>query len=341
MVLTHLANSTLLRLLPSSRSRSTEEPQHFHQFSRLPIELRLKIWRYAAYPRLVTLHLHDKNPALFVGEDRYEGYRPNWTPRAGTTASKYMDYPLFIPGPIERVPPIEGFRNPPTSPRHVVVTLCSNSNPCGCNSFPPKTKNSLPAPEVLLVCRESRYEILPYYRRYFEHEYDSWGSQVLHPISQFKKPRRLSAEVSRAGITFAPTIDALHIYLNVASIGDVMGINRFAGIVAKQIPDVQRVVLSIHVSIRRYRTVGRDRSQLWRTWGSTGWWVPVNHLVNMPALEEVVLVIPKSVKMLPAEWKIRTKDQWIDELALVEDEWPAGWKRKIPSLRFVSSVQEV
>lgn len=60
----------------------------------------------------------------------------------------------------------------------------------------------------------------------------------------------------------------------------------------------------------------------------------------MPALREVVLLVRKKEKMLPVEWRNRTEGQWVEELLKVEDQWPAGWEGRMPSLKFVYDLED-
>jgi hypothetical protein len=162
---------------------------------------------------------------------------------------------------------------------------------------------------------------------------------VVNPISRFEKSPPSEPPVT--GLIINPSVDTLHIGVNVASYSGVLTLSRFAAIVAQQIPDIQRVILSLHIAMPPYKFWASARFQYWKNWGGIGWWVPSRHLIKMPALREVVLLVRKKEKMLPVEWRNRTEGQWVEELLKVEDQWPAGWEGKMPSLKFLYSLEDV
>jgi hypothetical protein len=68
--------------------------------------------------------------------------------------------------------------------------------------------------------------------------------------------------------------------------------------------------------------------------------VPVRFLVKLRGLGEVILVCNLKEKMLPVEWRTRTEEQWAEELLKEREGWPVEWEERMPSLRFVGSVEE-
>ncbi|KAH7330515.1 hypothetical protein BKA65DRAFT_509517 [Rhexocercosporidium sp. MPI-PUGE-AT-0058] len=343
MDLIQSASSALSRCFTSSRRPHDTLPvrpplKSFPQFSELPTELRLRIWSVAAPSRIVRVHLHEFSPPRLRDEQRWEGYAPDSDSNSSADVPSHHG-PRFIQGPAERRPDLPMYGVPRAEPHHMLITLCSASHPCGCDIYPPRSQNLLPIPGVLLACHESRGVLLGQYRRCLEEEYDTWGNKVVNPISRMQKS--LPSQPPVTGVIMNPSADILHVGTNVASCHSVVELNRFAGIVAQQIPDVRKIVLNLHIAMPPYKFWASGRFQYWKNWGGTGWWVPARHLVNMPCLKEVVLVVNKSERMLPVEWRNRTESQWIEELLKVEDQWPAVWEGKIPSLKFVQSVEDV
>lgn len=338
MGLLQTANSLLSSLFTSSSSRydleqSPPGPTSFEQFSQLPVELRLRIWSFAAPSRILRVHLHEHCPSWIDEEERWAGYAPDPSRDRDSdsdepTASSLSNLPRFDPGP-ETFP----------RPYHVVVTPCSASHPCDCEYYPPKSHNLLPLPGVLLACRESRDSLWTHYRRCLDEEYDTWGHKVASPRSAFEKSPPSQPPVR--GLIINPATDILHVGVNVASHSSVLELTHFAAVVAQQIPDIQRVVLSLQIAMPPYKFWASARYQYWQSWGTSGWWVPARHLIQMPSLREVLLVARKKQKMLPVEWRTRTEGQWAEELLKVEDQWPTAWEGKMPSLNFVDSFEEL
>ncbi|KAH6719471.1 hypothetical protein BKA61DRAFT_276567 [Leptodontidium sp. MPI-SDFR-AT-0119] len=324
MDLIQSASSALSWILSSSSKPQDTKPSYppletFHQFPELPVELRLKIWGYTAPLRTVRVHLHDFSPSM-VGGSRSSG-------------------PRFIQGPVEQRPDLPIYNSMDTEPHHMIITLCSPSRDCGCDMFPPKTRNLLPLPGVLLACHESRDVLLKEYRRCLEDEYDLWGQAVANPTSRMQKS--LPSEPPVTGLIVNPSADIIHLSVNVSSCNSVVQLNRFAGIAAQQLPDLQRIVLNVHIAMPPYKFWATGRFQFWKNWGGSGWWVPARYLVKMQYLKEVILIVKKSERMLPVEWRNRTEGQWVEELWKLEDQWPAGWEGRMPRLKFVQSIEEI
>ncbi|KAG4442022.1 hypothetical protein IFR05_002490 [Cadophora sp. M221] len=322
MDLIQSASSALSRVFSASSRPQDTKPVHssvetFHQFPELPVELRLKIWSYAAPSRAVHVHLHEFWPSLMTG---------------GDSSAR----PIFIRGPAEQRPALPKYHGRVPQPHHMVITLCAASRPCGCTLFPPKTENLLPLPAVLMACHESRDLLLKEYRRCLEDEYDTWGHPVAIPTSQMQKS--LPSEPPVTGLVINPSTDILHLSVNVTRCDSVVQLNRFAGIVAQQMPDIQRVVLHVNTAMTTDKFFAPDRFEFWKNWGGSGWWVPARYLIRMPYLKGVILVVEKNQKMLPVEWRNRTEGQWVEELWKVEDQWPAGWGGRMPRLKLVQSV---
>jgi len=354
MGLFRTANLVLSRLFTSSSSRYDPEhsqldqspsgPTSFDQFSRLPVELRLKIWSFAAPSRILRVHLHEHCPSWIDEEERWAGYAPDPSPDRDSdsdqpTTSSSSNLPRFIPGPDEPLPAIPLYPETLPRPHHMVITPCSASHPCGCEYYPVKSHNLLPLPGVLLACHESRDALWTKYRRCLEEEYDAWGHKVPSPTSRFEKSP--PSEPPARGLIINPSADILHVGVNVASHSSVLELSRFAAIVAQQIPDIQRILLSLRIAMPPYKFWASARYQYWQSWGKSGWWVPARHLIKMPALREVLLVARKKEKMLPVEWRARTEGQWVEELLKVEDQWPTAWEGRMPSLNFVDNLEEV
>ncbi|KAK0103133.1 hypothetical protein ONS95_000691 [Cadophora gregata] len=344
MQLIQSASTALSRLFSSSSTRHDthalhNSPSSFPQFSKLPVELRLKIWSYAAPSRILRVHLHEYTPHWINDENRWEGYapEPNSNQDSDTDAPANANLPRFIPTPVDLLPALPMYANEALRPQHMEITACTSSHPCGCKTYPPKSHSLLPMPGVLLACQESYAVLSKQYRRCLENEYNAWGYEVVLPFRVKEYP---PSRPPVTGLIMNPLADTLHVRVNVASFSGVMVLRRFAAIVAQQVPNIQRVIFSLHITMPPYKFWASARFQYWKNWGATGWWVPAKHLIKMPDLREVVLVVRKKEKMLPVEWRNRTEGQWAEELLKVEDQWPAGWKGKIPSLTFVDNVED-
>jgi hypothetical protein len=177
----------------------------FPQFSRLPVELRLKIWGLALELRSLRIHLHKSCPQWVDHEQRWEGYAPAWPEHSSLTEP--FDGPPFIPVTEEE----KGVFYPDTHsgprPHHMVITPCTDLHPCHCESSPALSWLASPLPASLFACRESREAGIGSYIRCLEHEYDVRGVVVRHPISV--RPQKPPSRSPLTGIIMNPQLDSL------------------------------------------------------------------------------------------------------------------------------------
>jgi len=308
----------------------------FPQFSRLPVELRLKIWGLALELRSLRIHLHKSCPQWVDHEQRWEGYAPAWPEHSSLTEP--FDGPPFIPVTEEE----KGVFYPDTHsgprPHHMVITPCTDLHPCHCESSPALSWLASPLPASLFACRESREAGIGSYIRCLEHEYDVRGVVVRHPISV--RPQKPPSRSPLTGIIMNPQLDSLVLRINVASRSDVQKVQHLASILSSHLPEIRKVVVLLRVAMVPFRHWQLNRFRYWRKWGEDGWWVPVRFLIKLKGLREVVLVYDFGQKMLPPEWRARTVGQWVEELVKVQERWPVEWDGVMPSLRFVGSLAE-
>jgi hypothetical protein len=128
----------------------------FPHFSKLPVELRLKIWAHALEPRSLRIHLHKYYPDWVVHEQRWEGYAPDWPEHSGLTEP--FDGPPFVPLTEGEEGVSYGYPRPlsEAEPYHMVITLCTDIHPCRCTHAPVLSRLANPLPPSLSACRESR-----------------------------------------------------------------------------------------------------------------------------------------------------------------------------------------
>ncbi|KAE9368420.1 hypothetical protein N431DRAFT_428204 [Stipitochalara longipes BDJ] len=309
----------------------------FPQFSKLPIELRLKIWAFALEPRYLRIHLHKSYPMWLNDEQRYEGYAPAWPEHSSLTEP--FNGPEYIPMTREEGGELYGYPDSQSDPRPcgIILTPCANTHPCGCTYFPPSSTHAQPLPGSLFACCESRDASMGQYIRCMEEEYDTRGLVVVHPSSQLVKSPP-STLLPRTGMVINPSLDMLVLRANVASRSGVQEVHHLASILSVQLPDIGKVVIQLGIAMPPYKFWQSNRFQYWRKWGEDGWWVPMRFLVKLRGLKEVVLVCNLKEKMLPLEWRTRTESQWMEEFLKLEKGWPAEWKGKMPSLKFVGDV---
>lgn len=313
------------------RSSSLAAPEHdeqpsFPQFSQLPVELRLKIWRFALFPRLIHLHLHD-----YTGDDQAPILANPEDEEAEEDAEQDEE------DLISRFPK-----------RLMRITTCSDTYPCPCTFLPPRTTATIPRPPVFFACRESREATVEttveYYSTICNKIYNQRGQAVLPPDS-FRSfhpplPDMPPDDASRTGIFMNPAIDIPVLRFNVAS--GISKLHHFAAIAAKEMPDIRTVVLDLNIALPPYQWSRRARFQKWRRWGAVGYWVPRN-IVKFRHLNEIVLVLEGKVTqdMLPVEWRERTTFIWEAKLIGMFHRWPEEWGGKMPKLRFVTSKHDM
>ena len=305
----------------------------FPQFSRLPVELRLKIWGFALEPRSLRIHLHRCCPPWVDQEQRWEGYAPDWPEHSSLTEP--FDGPPFIPVAEEENGVSYGSPNAHSDPRpyHMVITPCTDLHPCHCQNSPALSRHASPLPASLLACRESLEAGIGSYIRCMEHEYDVRGVVVRHPISV--RPQQPPSRSPLTGIIMNPQLDSLVLRTNIPSRSDVQKVQHLACILSSHLPEIRKVVIQLRVAMAPFRHWRPNRLLYWRKWGEDGWWVPVRFLIKLKLLREVVLVYDLGHKMLPLEWRARTMGQWMEELVKVQERWPVEWDGVMPSLRFV------
>ena len=325
-------------------SRSPQQPpvpplDSFPQFSKLPVELRLKIWTFALNSRNLGLHLHLSHPNWLNDEQRYEGYAPAWPEHSSLT--KPYDGPEYVPE--EEGENLYGYPDSWHSqsdprPCHMALTPCSALHCCDCSTFPFSSAHAQPLPTSLFACRESRDANIGQYIRGLEDEYDTRGCLVVHPMFRLKKSPAYTL-LPRTGIVINPSVDVLLLRANVASRSSIQQIHHLASILATQLQEVQKVVLQLEIGMPPYKFWQRERFQYWKRWGEDGWWLPMRFLLKLKGLREVVLVYNPKEKMLPLEWKTRTESQWLEEFSKLEERWPLEWEGNMPSLKFVGDIE--
>lgn len=142
------------------------------------------------------------------------------------------------------------------------------------------------------------------------------------------------------GVVINPCVDMINLAVNVASRSGVQEVGDWAVIVARQIPDLRKIVLEMGIAMPPYKFWQKERFQYWKKWGDTEWWVPIRALMKMKALRQVVIVAKEGEKMLPVEWRSRTKAQWSAKLLMVQERWPEEWHGVPPRLTIVGSLEE-
>lgn len=311
----------------------------FPQFSKLPIELRLKIWAFALEPRHLRIHLHKFYPSWLNDEQRYEGYAPAWPEYSSLTEP--FDGPAFVPMTEEEGGELYGYPDDTSDPQpyHMVITPCTDTHPCGCEYYPPLSRHAIPLPSPLSTCREAREAFMGQYIRCMESEYCTRGLPVAHPTSLLTTSPP-STLLPQTGIIINPSLDTLVLRANVASRSDVQELHHLVSILSTQLPEIRKVVIRIRIAMPPYKHWQANRFQYWRNWGESGWWVPLRFLVKLRGLREVVLVAREEEKLLPRDWRVRTEGQWVEELEKKREVWPVEWEGEMPNLRFVEDVKE-
>lgn len=310
---------------------SSDLIQSFPQFSRLPIELRLKIWQFAMFPRLIQLHLHE-----YASNEE----RPAQLQEAGINGDEDED-----PDEWEYAQnPFQGIRGRyPT----MAITTCSGNYPCGCKYLPPRSHYRLPSPAILSVCSESRQAIVAFYSTVLNKIYNARGQAVV-PASYFFTPHRMHEatwegpyDPSETGVFMNPAVDIPIIPFNVKSIQALRDMDHLIAIASKEIPSISRVVFRIYIAMP-YMFWNRERFQKWKQFGPNGDWVP-RKLVQLKKLREVALLVEGKVlqKMLPAEWRQRTVQIWQTELLRMSNSWPEEWEGIMPTLRVITALEEL
>jgi hypothetical protein len=316
---------------------------HFPQFNQLPYEIRIKIWEFALEPRIIPLHLHALDVSYKYEVQAWDGYAPNDPDESSYSPEEVSRLPVYrplteeegglIPGRIDDMEP---------SPKHMAVTPCSGAFHCKCDSPPPHSPSAPSLPAVLFACHESRNTNVFSYKRVMEDEYDDRGLPFIPPTSGLVKSPISKPPVT--GVIINPAIDTILISVNVASRTSVVELRHLAHIIARQVPDITKVVLKGRIVMIPLKFYSAQRFQFWKGWGHNGWWVPVISLLKLPRLREVVFYYDEETKnkqFLPDEWKARTQAQWTSELMKVEERWPDAWNGKIPAFNFTSDLKEL
>lgn len=326
------ATARIQSLFASHRGYGTEDPsavsKSFPQFSQLPAELRIKIWRLALPPRLIHLHLHE-----------YMGKRDESPTIINETEA----------GDEEEDDISHAFRGTRGLHPTMAITTCNRSQqPCGCKKYPPKSRYGVLSPSVLSVCHESRAATVYYYSTVLNKIYNANGQAVV-PREDFLNPRRTFAgeettpyNPSETGVFFNPAVDIPVIRFNVKSRQDVEDMHHLIAIAVKEVLGIKKVVLQCYIAMPPYMWWQRDRFEKWRRMGANGNWVP-RKIVKLKNLEELVLSVEGKElrKMLPEEWRERTVSIWEKELLGMQDRWPGEWEGTVPKLRFVSTLQDL
>jgi hypothetical protein len=329
--------SALKAFFTFSQQPSCPSTTAFPQFSKLPIELRLRIWIFALKPRHLRIHLHKSWPLWLDDEQRYEGYAPAWPEHSSLTEP--FDGLEYIPMTEEEGGELYGYPDSRSDPQplHMFLTPCTDTHPCRCVSFPPSSTHAQQLPGILFACRESRDATRRQYVRCLEDEFDARGLVVVDlSLHLVKSPP--STLLPRTGIVINPSVDALVLRVNVASRSSVQEVHHLASILATQLPDIRKVIIQLRIAMPPFKFWQSTRFQYWKKWGENGWWVPMRFLVKLKGLREVVLVCNLKEKMLPPDWRMRTESQWIEEFSKLEERWPAEWGGMMPSFKFVGDV---
>jgi hypothetical protein len=326
----------ILRTIVKSIFQSSRSPQHpadvpppsFSQFSKLPIELRLKIWRIALEPRIVPLHLReysDDNPQpdSTEGEERTDD------------SEDEMD---------QDTPSNSG--RPPRC-KVMCITTCSLDHTCRCNFLPPGSDHLVPPPALFSVCRESRQATLGDYSRIFDSVFNERGRAV-PPPSFFLDPYRFAGvaqdpyDPSRTGAFINLAVDIPWIRFTIGQQQPVRQLHQFVTIASKEGENISKIALNLSIVLPPYQWWRGGRFEWWKGWGATGSWVP-REVVKFRNLKEVILVVEGKVmsEMLPVEWRERTISVWEEELMAMRDRWPAEWQGIMPVLRFVTRTEDL
>lgn len=310
--------------MSEAEASSSAEPS-FPRFPDLPIELRLKIWKLALFPRIYPVHIR-----------AYGG----------------GDSPLTLEHPDENISDTdeeegddETRRTRPNQP--IAITTCSQNQPCGCDYIPPRSHNIVPPPAVFSVCRESRKATLDQYSTIFNKMYNIRGQAVLPPALFFAhwvttREGSKPYDAAKTGIYVNSAVDMPLIRFNVASSGSLDEINHFISIATRQDARFRRVLLRLHIALPPYQWWQRARFQRWRRWGESSDWVP-KQIVKCRELKEVILLVEGKVykDMLPKDWRERTVEIWERELRMMRSQWPEEWDGEMPILRFVTRMEDV
>jgi hypothetical protein len=317
----------------------TPSPQkHFPKFSQFPLELRIKIWKLALTPRVIHLHHRVFSPAYNEEIQAWNGYAPAAAHASSLTLEEISRLPIYRPLTEEE----GGEMRNSGIPTHVALTPCSGTHPCGCKRFPPHSRFAPPLPGVLLACHESRNNTIAAYKRVLEGEYDNRGFPIVPPTVAVIKSSISEPPVT--GAILNPAIDIIALTVNVASRFSVLELKHLTGMVARQIPDITKVVLRGSIAMPPYKFWSSARFRYWESWGQDSWWVPAAHLIKFQRLKEVIFFYHKEKKrqqLLPDEWKARTQAQWESELLKVESMWPDSWKGMPPTLTFVTDLESI
>lgn len=324
--------SKLLSLSSSSRTTQDEAPIYFPQFMSLPAELRLKIWDLAIEPRTHRVHFRLYTRPYSEVEEEEEA-------PGDLDALQSADAGLETGDGMGEVYGYLPDGSPTRRECNMVILPC-NEPSCKCNFYPPSSRGALPLPATLYACSESREVALPQFSKCFGEEYNARGRPVTKRYSGLTATTDQDPVFPTVGLLLNPSIDAIIITTNIASTTAVRELHHVAAIVARQMPDLRKAVIELAISMPPYHFWSSRRFQYWTNWGRNPWWIPIKFLVQMKGLREVVLSRPFKDKMLPSEWRARILSQWEDELVKVKDKWPVEWEGKMPSLRFVSKLQD-
>lgn len=219
-------------------------------------------------------------------------------------------------------------------------TICTQSHLYKGNYLPHKFLRTLPRPAVFSACRESRYATFRLHSTYFDDEYKARDPIVptsVQPTALNKPdgPLKTSALVD-------PTVDVILLRLNIGSGHHMRRLCDFVSIAGNELGTVRRVIVSISIFLPPYQWPAVLRLQKWRNWGIDGSWVPED-LVNFPNLREVMVLIEtkNQAKMLSEEWRASRVSIWHERLEKMRQSWPVQWEENIPTLRFLTTIEDL
>lgn len=323
----------------------------FPQFNKLPVELRLKIWEFSIEPRVVPVHLYtsssQEDEDVLNDEEEMES-RPTAPENLPPSRAPPMHFDSYTYG--------NELENP--SGKRMAVTTCRNPmahERCECSTYSIGGRHFHNLPPQAIVCRESREVIqaMDTYKKYFfSHTYNTNGlhQDVYDPEHLFSPQAdptllpKTDRGTSARGVILNPSIDILYLRARVSSRSRIQEVCHFSTIVAREAPEISKVVIDLGIAMPPYKFLAKDRFEYWKAWGESAWWVPVGSLLRLKGLKEVVLVThgdgEGKRKWLPEEWKVRTEGLWRDKLLRYVEFWPGEWEGVMPVMRFVERFEE-
>lgn len=338
-------------LKPSKKAPPPLPPRppiiHFPYFNKLPVELRLKIWAFSVEPRIVPVHLHTRQTRE---ENDNAPEEETETPESNEGA----------PPPLNFSYTGNFARDYSRDVSHTMaITTCKNPldyERCKCSTYSIGGRHFHNLPAQAIVCRESREVVLAmetYKQYYFSHTYNTSGlqqemvqpSHIFSPQADPELLPKTDRGTAARGVILNASLDTIYLRANVASRSEIQEVCHFSTIVAREAPEIRKVVIELGIAMPPYKFLAKARFEYWKAWGESAWWVPVGPLLRMKGLREVVLVThghrDGKRKWLPEEWKVRTEGFWREELLKYVEFWPGEWEGAMPKLMFVDTIMEV